>query len=77
MKRIIMVIMALLLLASCAAEPTSGTATSEGIAFDNYGRDVVIDKIPEKVLTLGPNCTELFAALGLSDKVIGSSPCLT
>ncbi len=73
MKRIIMVIMALLLLASCAAEPTTETATSVGINFDNYGRDVVIEKIPEKVLTLGPNCTELFAALGLSDKVIGRS----
>lgn len=73
MKRIIMVIMALLLLASCAAEPTTETATSAGITFDNYGRDVVIEKIPEKVLTLGPNCTELFAALGLSDKVIGRS----
>lgn len=31
------------------------------------------DDRPTKVLTLGPNCTELFAALGLSDYVIGRS----
>ena len=73
MKRIIMVIMALLLLASCAAEPKIEVAPPGALVFDNYGRNVVIEKIPEKVLTLGPNCTELFAALGLSDKVIGRS----
>ena len=33
----------------------------------------VLKKRPEKVLTLGPNCTELFAALGLGDLVIGRS----
>lgn len=41
--------------------------------FNNYGREVVIEGEPEKVLTLGPNCTELFCALGLQDKVIGNS----
>jgi iron complex transport system substrate-binding protein len=28
---------------------------------------------PAKVLTLGPNCTELFVALGLTDYIIGTS----
>lgn len=43
------------------------------MTFDNYGREVTIAKEPEKVLTLGPNCTELFVALGLGDRVIGRS----
>lgn len=43
------------------------------VTVDNYGREVTIEKRPEKVLTLGPNCTELFAALGLGDLVIGRS----
>ncbi len=47
--------------------------TQETVTFNNYGREAVIKKNPQKVLTLGPNCTELFAALGLSDKVIGRS----
>ncbi len=38
---------------------------------DNYGRTVTLEQPPEKVLTLSPNCTELFVALGLEDKVIG------
>lgn len=43
------------------------------ITIDNYGRQLEITKRPQKVLTLGPNCTELFAALGLSDLVVGRS----
>ena len=38
-----------------------------------YGREITVTKRPERVLTLGPNCTELFAALGLSDLVAGRS----
>lgn len=61
-----------------SAQPTqSDTKTSNTggypMTFDNYGRTITITKKPEKVLTLGPNCTELFAALGLEDYVIGRS----
>ena len=52
---------------------TSGETGTYPMTFDNYGRTVTITKTPEKVLTLGPNCTELFAALGLEDYVIGRS----
>ncbi len=41
--------------------------------IDNYGRDLVFVNKPKKVLTLGPNCTELFVALGLEDYVVGRS----
>ena len=43
------------------------------MTFENYGREVTITQKPQKVLTLGPNCTELFAALGLGDCVNGRS----
>ncbi len=41
--------------------------------LENYGRQVEIAGRPQKVLTLGPNCAELFAALGLQDTVVGRS----
>jgi len=47
--------------------------TYETITLDNYGREIVITEKPTKVLTLGPNATELFIALGLEDFVIGKS----
>lgn len=66
------------------AKPSASTAASSTPAqeadtaaypmtFDNYGREVTVTQRPTKVLTLGPNCTELFAALGLEDLVIGRS----
>ena len=42
-------------------------------SVENYGRQVNINHRPQKVLTLGPNCTELFVALGLENYVIGKS----
>ena len=58
------------------AEDKAQTGSADGaypFTLDNYGREVVIEKKPEKVLTLGPNCTELFAALGLESYVVGRS----
>lgn len=63
--------------ASSGAGSAGASATGDGegypVKVKNYDRDVVVEKMPEKVLTLGPNCTELFVALGLGDKVIGRS----
>lgn len=75
-------------LAACGGQGApSGSGSGEGsaspaqtsdsgaypMAFDNYGRQVTVTQKPQKVLTLGPNCTELFVALGLQDYVIGRS----
>lgn len=74
MKKTLAIFVCLMvLLASCASEIKTEVASGDATVYDNYGREVSISAVPEKVLTLGPNCTELFAALGLSDKVIGRS----
>ena len=58
-----------------AAAPSQQEAADEGfpMTFENDGRTLTISQRPQRVLTLGPNCTELFAALGLSDLVVGRS----
>mgnify|MGYP004547546447 CR=1 FL=1 len=65
-----------------AAAPEEGEAFDEQfgvstasypVTVENYGRTVTVEQCPQRVLTLGPNCTELFAALGLQDLVIGRS----
>lgn len=43
------------------------------VTVENYGRMVTVREMPSRVLTLGPNCTELFIALGLGDKIIGNT----
>lgn len=62
-----------LLVCGCQSAPTQKEEQGKTQMFDNYGRTVEITKVPEKVLTLGPNCTELFIALGLQDKIIGTT----
>ena len=77
--------MAMLALTACGGsggeseEPSGGEEAAvapEGyypVTVENFDREITIESRPEKVLTLGPNCTELFAALGLGDLVIGRS----
>lgn len=53
--------------------PPANTDAAYPLTFDNYGTEVTVTKKPQKVLTLGPNCTELFVALGLTDYIVGNS----
>lgn len=87
MKKILALLLALLILPGCfvgcgaagtagGASSPSDTGESDGafpMTFDNYGRTVTLEKRPERVVTAGPNCTELFIALGLEDYIIGNS----
>lgn len=73
-KIFIFVLLPVLVLSSCAQQQSGINATEgDAMRFENYGREVVINKRPERVLTLGPNCTELFVALGLEDFIVGTT----
>jgi iron complex transport system substrate-binding protein len=56
-----------------AAAPAQSSSAYTPLTFDNYGRTVSVKALPQKVLTLGPNCTETFVALGLVDYIVGNS----
>ncbi|MFI3904493.1 ABC transporter substrate-binding protein [Ochrobactrum sp. S1502_03] len=47
--------------------------TQYPLKLSNCGQDVTFTAAPERVLTVGQSTTELLYALGLSDKVIGTS----
>lgn len=77
MKKLLILLSVLALtLTGCNIENKPDTAEKqEGypVVVESYGRKVSIERMPQKVLTLGPNCTELFVALGLEEYVIGRS----
>lgn len=84
MKRIIAILLALCLALSAAAcstekplptaEPTPTMEDSyKPVSFLNHGVRITVASMPQKVVTAGPNCTEVFCALGLGDKVVGKS----
>ena len=51
--------------------PTETEPAYTPVTFKNHGRSITVTKLPEKVVTAGPNCTEIFCALGLEDYVTG------
>lgn len=65
-KRILGLMLALMML-------VGGTVWAEGamVVTDGMGREVKLDNIPEKVISLTPANTEILFALGMGDKVIG------
>lgn len=76
MKRLFILFIVLsLMLTGCGVQNDINTVAEEGypVIIDNYGRELNIKSMPQRVLTLGPNCTELFVALGLEEYVIGKS----
>lgn len=75
MKKIIALLIGTLMLTACTNTNVKDTEIQAGypITVNNYDREVTVNKKPEKVLTLGPNCTELFVALGLEDYIAGTS----
>lgn len=60
------------LLAGCGQSAKEGSNKDQQV-FDNYGTTVTVEGVPDKILTLGPNITELMVALGLEDKIVGTS----
>lgn len=71
MKKLLICLLGLTLLTGC--QKTTEQASTSGYALDNYGRTIHITQKPSKVLTLGPNCSELFCALGLDNYIIGNT----
>ena len=87
MKRIIAFFLAftIMIFALCACDnapqptaqptPESTAPTYTPVSFRNNGKRTTVRSMPEKIVTAGPNCTEVMCALGLEDKVIGK--CMT
>ena len=55
------------MVAGCQPQFLPGTYT------DDMGRAVVIDQIPQRIVSFGPSITEILFALGLEEKVVGVS----
>lgn len=50
----------------------SGVAADSGITIrDQAGRQVTLERIPERIVSLSPGNTEILFALGLDEKIVG------
>jgi len=67
--QIISVFIALILFSSCGQNPTDD---KKGRVFtDEFGREVRLEKTPERIVSLAPSVTETLFALGLGPHVVG------
>lgn len=59
----------------CACSGTTGSSpdTFPMSVKDANGNEVKIEKEPQKIVSLAPNCTEILFAIGAGDKVVGVS----
>lgn len=65
---------------SSAPESVSSTVQSDAaqgeygtVTIDNNGREITFTKMPERVISMNIQTTEMMLALGLEDKLIGTS----
>jgi len=68
----------LLAAAGCATEKDAPEAGDAAQPFpvtliDDLGREVQLDRIPERIVSLAPSNTEMLFALGLDDRIVGVS----
>ena len=71
-----LLVLACLLTVSCLSSPPnivppSSTGEYTAVTVENFGRMVTIAEPPTSAIVAGPNCAEIFIALGLTDRVIG------
>jgi len=76
-KSLALLLLALIitLASACISQPapisTPTQTTTPQIIVDQLGREVHIEKIPQRIISLAPSNTEILFALGLGDKVVG------
>ena len=66
----------LIILSGCVSEPPRLKNAVEDTGFpvtlsDNHGRNITIETVPERIVSLAPSNTEILFALGLGEKVVG------
>lgn len=59
-------------------EKNTSAAGGEGttvypLTLENCGREIVVDAVPERVVSLDQNSTEILLSLGLADRMVGTA----
>lgn len=75
MKRAAVLLVTVIIVCTALAlggcEQNVGEAKGSGTYTDDIGRQVTLDGIPERLVSISPACTEILFALGLGEKVVG------
>lgn len=73
MRKIIIFMIAIFILSSLGCTSDNQEKQMGTTIIDSIGREVVIEKQPEKIISIAPAITEILFALGLDQEIIGVS----
>ncbi|MEW5784453.1 MAG: cobalamin-binding protein [Bacillota bacterium] len=74
MKNVLLLLIGLsvFLLSGCAGgDNEAGSGAPFAVVTDQAGREVVLQDVPERIVSLSPSNTEIVFALGMADRVVG------
>lgn len=55
------------------AKPEEGLSAFPIVVVDDLGRQVTVQRLPQRIISLAPSNTEILFALGLGDKIVGTT----
>lgn len=77
MKRILKILLIITVLVGSLSGCRQATKESAPSSFfewtDSYGREIVLEKAPQRIASLSPAITEIFYMIGAEDKLVGVS----
>lgn len=66
-------LLCLTMMAGCNAKGSGSNTKYAGTFTDDLGRQVNLEGVPQRLVSISPACTEILFALGLGDKVVGDT----
>jgi len=72
-QKILLLAISGLLVASCQRQPTPSQSSSlhKATSIDDMGREVEINHLPQRIVSLDPSVTEILFALELNSEIVG------
>ena len=71
MKGIYLLVLSILLVAATIA--CAGTTSAPATITDDWGREIYLETVPQRIVSHVPSITETLFALGLGDRIVGVS----
>jgi iron complex transport system substrate-binding protein len=71
LRKLLFVTLLITLLAACAPQAPATSAPADLTFTDGLGREVTLNGLPQRIISLAPSNTEILFAIGAGDQVVG------